>query len=108
MSVTEMTYLIRFNPDEARRRILAALREAKCHRGRAAELLSITQGSLIKYVNMLALKDAIRQLDAQSYAEGWRDASAGLGGARPNAGRPRLKEKKATSPRKTRRAARTG
>lgn len=88
MNASEMGYLIRVDPKEARRRIVEALKAAKMHRGKAAQRLGCTHGTLIQWTHRLAMEAEVKRLDERAEREGWRDETAGAGGRRPGAGRP--------------------
>lgn len=89
MNASEMGWLVKYDAKKARARILRALREEGMHRGRAARRLGCTHGTLIQWTTKLGMLEELRALDARSERDGWRAATAGVGGARKGAGRPK-------------------
>jgi len=67
----EITALIRVNPEEAKRRILAALRETGMHKALAAKKIGCAHSTLIAWIAQLEMAKAIDTLVAKAQKEGW-------------------------------------
>ncbi len=94
--LTEIGYLIRFKPAEAKAKILAALRKAKANKGEASKLLACTHGTLCRWFDELAMQADVAALVAEAVAGGWAEI--------PKGGRPRgsLKRKPISGPKRKR------
>lgn len=104
---TEMGYLVKFKPSEAKEKILAALREAKTNKGQAIKLLDCTYSTLYRWFDELDMRGDVEKLEARAAKEGW--AEIGRTGRPPT--EPRKKpgaprKKPATAKQKSVRAAR--
>lgn len=67
----EINALISIDPNLAKQRILATLREAKMHRGLAAEKLGCNYATLHRWIKRLELDGSIAFLAAKAKREGW-------------------------------------
>lgn len=76
----EISALIRVAPKEAEKKVLAALRARKMHKGDASKLLGCAHSTLIDWIRLLGLAPKIEKLDAQAKKEGWHH---GRNGGRP-------------------------
>ncbi len=86
MNMHEMGYLIRFDPAEAKKRILEALRLEGVHKGNASTRLGCRHGTLIRWIEQLKLAPAIATMTARAVREGWHHGHVG--------GRPKERVKK--------------
>ena len=108
MSMHEMTYLIRYRPSEAKERIVAALRKAGMHRGRAAEILGCRRESVTMWIDRLGMTGAVAALEKRAVREGWYDVSPG---GRPKGAKdrePGTRSRPDVAERNTRRKSETG
>ena len=73
----EISALIRVNPKEAKRRILAALRQTKMHKGDAAKLIGCVPSTFISWITQLDLAPEIERLAKKARTEGWHHGRKG-------------------------------
>lgn len=66
-----MTALIQLNPDEARKRILEALKKSGFNRTNAVAQFGCSPWTFIKWIERLDLTDAIVKLETKAKKEGW-------------------------------------
>lgn len=88
----EISALIRVNQKEAKRRILAALRETGMHKGQAAKRLGCAHTTLLSWISQLGLAPEIEALDAAARKAGWHHGRVGgrpLGSTVENGAAPR-------------------
>ncbi len=77
----EISALIRVQPAEAAKRILAALRETGMHKGEAAKRLGCAHSTLLSWIAQLHLAQKIEALAEKARKEGWHHGR--LGGRPP-------------------------
>lgn len=66
-----MLALIELRPEEARRKIVATFRSAKCHYGQTAKALGCSHGTLNRWLATLGVKQACQELEKKAEEEGW-------------------------------------
>lgn len=74
---TEMGYLIKFKPEEAKAKILGAIRAAKANKGGALAILGCTYSTLYRWFGELDMKGEVDALVAKAVAEGWAEVPKG-------------------------------
>lgn len=67
----KMTALIQVAPDAARKEILRAFVEARCHQGEASRILGCEQHTFINWVNRLGMRADLEVVTEAAKKEGW-------------------------------------
>ena len=73
----EISAYIRVKPEEAKKRLLAALREAGMHKGEAAKALGCAYTTLLKWIDKLDLEETIQSMTERAEREGWHHGRKG-------------------------------
>lgn len=67
----ELHALIQVAPASAKKKIVAALKSSGMHKGEAARLLGCSHGTLLRWIDALALGDEVERLVDKARDEGW-------------------------------------
>ncbi len=94
---TRWAYLVRFEPDKAKQKILQAFKKTKGNAVKAAELLDVSHRSLTRAVGALSLTDEIDKLRGEQ-GHPWTSHSRGGAEEKPKAAtKPKVKKPASTS-----------
>lgn len=88
----EISALIRVQPKEAAKKVLAFLKDAKMHKGDAARQIGCAHSTLISWIRQLELAPEIEKLEAKAKKDGWHHGRVGgrpLGSTVANGAAPR-------------------
>lgn len=87
-----MRSLIEVSPEEARKVLIKAFAEARCHGGDTATALGCKYPTLTRWVTLLGMKDVMRDLEQKAKQEGWHHGRKGGAAYHTN---PELRAKRA-------------
>ncbi len=91
--MTQWTYLVKFEPEKAKRKILQAYKKTKGNAVKAAEVLELSHRSLTRAVSVLKLTEEIDRLRAEMGYQ-WLSTSTRWGnepGPTPKSAAPKKK-----------------
>ncbi len=71
MNASAIGYLIKVHPNQAKVKILDALRKAKMHKGNAAVILGCRHATLLDWLTVLDLHKTVERMIVQAKREGW-------------------------------------
>ncbi len=87
-----MRSLIEVSPDVAKKEILKAFKQAKCHYQETGDLLGCNQHTVTRWARMLGIKEELDAMEERAKEEGWFHGRHGGAGYHKN---PELRAKRA-------------
>lgn len=81
--VNETGVLITVQPEEAKKRILAAFREARANQAGAARALGCAENTFIRWIAKLKIRTALTAIKREAIREGWIHDESRKGGRPP-------------------------
>lgn len=77
MPIHELGHVIKLHPEQAKKRILKALRDTGVHKGDTSKLLGCSHNCLLNWIKQLDLDLEVEELKEKAIDEGWYHGKVG-------------------------------